>query len=544
MRRSPHNPQRYAQDDRALEAVPGQALPPRLRRVPANRGTPLNCRRLLDPLPPPPPEGTTIPVPPEIRPWVPDWLMPYQRSALKYGMHRSGFFMWHACGSGKTAASIYWALLDPGPIVVVTRASVTHQFADEFEHISTVRPLVLQGQSAAPIGLETRAVVLSWAVLKHWRVQLQRFLARGNGTVIFDEVHMAKSHKRTEKHVGADGRPEYRDLENISMSAAKVARAAKRRVGLTATPMRDRLADLWSQLDIVEPDCWGTNWDWVHRYCDARPGLYGGIDTSGTSNVDELNDRLREICHVVTQTEATANLPPKRRQVVYVKPGDQCRPSAFSQELKQAARAGTQALFEVKLAEAASRKRKWLVRYVCDKLEAKQKVVIFTGRKRDCDNLATGIEKEVAKRKLGSAIFAAHGGTPPDERRMLAKVYSKKAKNACLIGTTDAFGESLDGLQTTDCAIFAQLPWNHGRIEQAEGRFIRQGQDRPVLLVYTIAEGTVDEGMADKVLEKLEQVDSTVAELGVQSEAGATASVLEDEESEDELLAEILASTS
>lgn len=544
MRRATHNTQRFARRDAALDDVPGQMLPPRLARKAENQGTPLNCRRLMDPSPPPIPEGEAIPKPPEIRDWVPDWLMPYQRSALRYGMHRDGLNLWHACGSGKTAASIYWALLKPGPIVVVTRASVTRQFCDEIEYISTVRPMRLEGRNAEAIPLETRAVVLSWAVLKYWRRHLCRFLARGVGSVIFDEIHMAKAWKRTERHVNADGRPEYIDLDNVSMSAAKVARAAKRRIGLTATPFRDRLADLWSQLDIIEPDCWGTNWDWTHRYCDARPGVHGGMDTSGTSNTDELNDRLREVCHIVSQTEATANLPPKRRQVVYLRPEDQCRPSAYSQELKQAARAGTQALFEVKLAEAASRKRKWLVRYVCDRLEAGQKITILTGRKRDCDNLAAGIEKEVAQRKLGSAVFCAHGDTPPDERRMLAKVYGTRKRNAVLVGTTDALGESIDGLQSTDLAIFAQLPWNHGRIEQAEGRFIRQGQDRPVLLVYVIAEGTVDEGMADNVLVKLEQVDATVAELGVQSEAGATASVLEDEESEDALLAEILASTS
>jgi len=60
---------------------------------------------------------------------------------------------------------------------------------------------------------------------------------------------------------------------------------------------------------------------------------------------------------------------------------------------------------------------------------------------------------------------------------------------------------------------------------------------RPVLIMYTIAEGTVDEHVADLVLTKLENV----AEVLDDGEARGVASVLSGEDDEDEIVAGLLA---
>jgi len=88
--------------------------------------------------------------------------------------------------------------------------------------------------------------------------------------------------------------------------------------------------------------------------------------------------------------------------------------------------------------------------------------------------------------------------------------------------------------------LFAMIPYTHGQVEQAEGRFIRLGQDRPVLICYAIAEGTVDDHVADLLLTKLDAVDATVAQLGVQAEAGEYGEALAGIMSDDELEASLL----
>ena len=52
------------------------------------------------------------------------------------------------------------------------------------------------------------------------------------------------------------------------------------------------------------------------------------------------------------------------------------------------------------------------------------------------------------------------------------------------------------------------LPWTPGQVRQWEGRFCRMGQKRPVVIYYVVAEDTVDEHVADKLISKLPAVEA------------------------------------
>jgi ribosomal silencing factor RsfS len=62
-------------------------------------------------------------------------------------------------------------------------------------------------------------------------------------------------------------------------------------------------------------------------------------------------------------------------------------------------------------------------------------------------------------------------------------------------------------MQDTDAALFVMLPYTPGQIRQWEGRFCRLGQKRPVTIYYVIAEGSVDEHVADILIRKLPAVE-------------------------------------
>jgi len=503
---------RYGTEFRETSQVPGQLLPRGLRRY--NQGTPHNCRGLLRKKPPAPKvcEPKDIPIPPGIKAWVPEFLTPYQREGIAFGLSRPDVNLWWSPGAGKTLGSIYLSLCRGGPILVVTNANVRNQFARAFEEFTDgIRSVVLEGQTPKDIPAGTRVVVISWEILCYWRRPLIAFLSFGSGTIILDEVHKAKAWRRVEKVYDPERRATrwVEKKTSRSAAAAAIAKHAAYRIALTATPFRNTLMDLWSQLDILEPMCWGTSKDYAYRYCDAKDGKHGGLDTTGQSNTEELNTRLREVCHIVGRDRAMANLPPKRRQVSFVNPEQQVRPPSIKAELKAAARRGKNAVLEVRLAEAAARKRNWVKGVVLDRLEAKQKVVIFTGRRKDAERLHEALAGRASK--LGAEVWMGHGEHSPKDREEMARQYGAAKESALLIGTIDAFGESIDGLQTTDFALFAMIPYTHGQVEQAEGRFIRLGQDRPVLICYAIAEGTVDDHVADLLLTKLDAVDATVA---------------------------------
>jgi len=462
-----------------------------------------------------------------------EWLTDYQKRGLVFAAQRPGTLFFWPGGAGKTAGAALWL---QGRTVVVTRAPTKWQWKSELQRLTTLKVTTLSGQTADSLALVGwDVVVLNWEILPHWRDVL---CAWAPESVVWDEIHRAKNWKRTEKILieRADGELEtrYQPLGNVSSSAAALARACRRRLGLSATPIRDRLSDLWSQLDILEPDCWGSNWDFVHRYCGARPGDYGGIDTSGRSNVPELKARLQMVIHTVKREELERSLPPKRRQIAYLEAEDQCVPArGFKGALKRAAKNGPSAIFEVKLEEASSRKREWVVATVCAALESNQKVVIFSGRKADCDRLG----KEVTKKTKLDDIRVAHGDHSTAEREEVRVWYKDHPGPCCLIGTHDAWGEAVDGLQHTDLALFSMLPWTPGQIIQSEARFSRKGQTRPVLIMYVVAAGTADERVSDLLQGKLQDVTLTLED----PETANVASALSGEDDEEAIVSAILA---
>ena len=339
----------------------------------------------------------------EIREFVLDgFLTEYQKHAVQQMGHMVGAHFWHSTGAGKTLTAILWSLLRPGPIVIVTRAASRLQQGREVERFTNLRPFVVRpvtrkSQKTLDQYLEEidhrPVVIIGWESLVS---NVDRLIALDPATVVFDESHRGKNPKRwqaipipecpsedpreqadfysaqereaksrggfipgeDDANRGPDlGRVMIVPTQNMTSAAASLSRAANRVCATTATPIKDRVRDLWAQLDLVEPMSWGSSTSWMHRYADAKPNPFGGLDTRGSSNLDELADRLENITHRIDYMDTHRHLPPKRRQSVYIAPEDQCRPSAgFPKELKAAAKRGAGAVLEVRIAQAASKK--------------------------------------------------------------------------------------------------------------------------------------------------------------------------------------------
>lgn len=431
--------------------------------------------------------------------------MDHQRTILRKAVCREGFHAWSPPGSGKTLCGIVWlaAQRGPGIKVVITKAAARGTWREEIRKYSTFEPVMLMGHGKDASRLlvqdPNKIYITAWETLIHWKDALTRNLRVQS--LVMDEIHWAKNHKRSRSIVMTSGKTRWEPLPNAAAAAHAVAGVASNRLGLTATPIPNRPRDLWAQLDLVEPWQWGTYHNFGVRYCAGFQDTYGW-KYNGLSNPDELQERLRWSKHKTSQGAINACLPPKRRQVVYLDQSEQNRPAAFKQDIRRASRTNDrESLFEVMLQEAASRKRKYIVDRVVDAVGCKQKVVVFTGRRSDCEKLG----KEIAKKIDDCPVWCAHGGTSTEGRDQIRQEYMKATSGAVLVGTGDSWGESVN-LQDTDLALFVMLPWTPRAISQWEGRFARLGQKRPVLITYVIAEGTVDEHVAELLVDKLPAV--------------------------------------
>lgn len=443
----------------------------------------------------------------EIQPWVYDYANAYQRDGITRAIGLRSHHLWWPGGAGKTLAAILWALYEVGPVVVVTKAATRLQYASEIARFTRLRACVLQPRMReTPADYLRRCVergdrpvfVLGWQGLPTYADMLADLCP---GAVVLDEAHTGKSSKRRKATMEADGTWSYADLDNIVSAAARLARRSHRRLATTATPIKDRRRDLWGQLDLVQPGEWGGFMAWAKRYCAAKPGSFGGWDTTGTSNDEELVGRLSFVAHRVSYAQTHRELPAKRRQSRYLGPDEQNAASGgWDAEIKRAAGRGASALLEVRLAESASRKRRAVVDMIEEQTgSGPSKVVVFTGRHKDCDALGVAVKKACP----ALDVFVAHGGnTTPETREAVRTAYMNHAGPCVLIGTGDAWGTGYN-LHDTDLAIFAMLPWTGGDLHQWEQRFARLGQKRPVLISYVICEGSVDEQIADRLISKV-----------------------------------------
>lgn len=475
---------------------------------------------------------------PEIHPWVWPFLTPYQRVGISFAVGRRNAHLWWSCGAGKTVAAIIWSLAEAGTIVVVTRASARRQWANEVRRFSTVAPFVVQPPSQQKVGTEdltdywkrtTRAgarafLIVGWPSLRDDELY-KALMALPSFSVVFDELHIAKDHRRWDADPRTDGSVGFVRRSSVAARAGFLAPKASRRLGLTATPMPDRVRDLWAQFDTIEPGCAGKYWDWAKKFCGAYEGQYGW-DDKGSSNLKELQTFANQRSHVVRSEEVYKLLPPIRRMTTYLSASELRKADAeANKEVKRLAKAagggtGTEdtdaakSLLEARLMQAAARKSKHVVDAVVELMQGGQKVLVFTGRRRDVDNLRAkilkGLERTMpATKGVPWKLWAAHGETPPEDRETIREDYMAAPGPACIVGTGAAWGESLN-LHDTDRLIVVLLPWTWGQIRQWEGRVRRLGMTRPCIIEYLVAEGTVDERISGVVLDKLAAVEAVL----------------------------------
>lgn len=475
----------------------------------------------------------------------PDFLTPYQARGLAATLawpETSGMLHW-AAGSGKTLAAIMWGLCGPGRIIVVTKAAVKYQWAGEVRKFTRLDPFILEGETPKTLPLDAPILILNYDILP---AQLEPLTAwcrnfQVKPSLILDESQYVQSHKRWSATVDTteveeipgvdppadpttfmadpDADPEplpepkvtFSLKDNIAVAGMLLSRACGRRLATTATPIRDRVRNFWGQLDLVHPGEWGPYWNWARRYANATEGTFGGMNDAGYSNLAELKERLKSGTHRVKHEEANALLPPKRRIVSYIPIAQQVRAAGASAEIRAAMKAGNPTLIrECLLMEAAGRKRRWLIDRARMVLEDGQKLVIFTGRRRDCDDLLEAL-------KLAAPLVTGgHGGHSAKEREAARVAYMAHPGPALLIGTTDAWGEGLN-LQDTDRLIQAMLPYTPGAVIQAEGRVCRLGQTRDVIIEYGVAEGTIDERVSEILLTKLPALEKVIDQDEIKS---------------------------
>lgn len=340
--------------------------------------------------------------------------------------------------------------------------------------------------------------------------QLRPELTLGWDVLIADESHRGKS--------------KFADVTNV----LHVLRGANRKSPAwisTGTLVRDRIRDAWGQLWFVDMDAWSNFYGFVRRHCDAHINRWGGLDTAGASNLEELRSRIKERYSILTKAEISTYLPQITREVAPIDVSGARRPRQYYVEKD----------FEDQLADAADLKFAAVVEEVFEEAQAGGKVVVVGNRRAWVSRFAGAMYDAFATSRLlrqSGLLLQATGEIPTSERQDIARRFLGHVGPAVFVATMDSISESID-LQDTDLLIFAALPFTPGQVVQMEGRVSRLGGSRPVRVRFLVAGGTIDEAIEERLLSKLDAVRST----GTLTEAQTLGSAVDEDEVKEGLLA-------
>jgi superfamily II DNA or RNA helicase len=466
-------------------------------------------------------------------------LLPHQYACIAAASDRVSLHIWAPTGSGKKIIGAAWLCLNRRPCsVVVTRASDVPGWLHAIKKFAGLEAVALRGldpekgagrDAVGAFHAGAAVAVTAWETLhpgergeffNGWAGWLVRNLS--SIRLILDEAHYAKNPSRWNRTVDPDGIIQWLPKENRSAATMLLSRHAVFRMLMSATPVANKLHDLWAQLDLGEPGCYGTSSDFGMAYCAAEHNGYGW-EYKGRSNTGELKARLGWSAKAVKRAEYAAHLPAVRYETITIPPEEQNRLDSVPQELRAALRSGDdERIGEALVMEAAIRKTSVTIRQVERSLSVGHKVVVFTGRRREVGRIG----EAVGSARPGVQVWTTSGEDSPEARDKIRQAYMAHPGPCCLIATGHSMGESVD-IQDTDHAILAMLPWTPLHLIQWIGRFVRLGGKRKCLVTFLIAAGTYDEEMRLALLDKLEDIQASIEDADALTYADALAKKLD-----------------
>jgi len=310
---------------------------------------------------------------------------------------------------------------------------------------------------------------------------------------------------------------------------------------LTGTPLENRLEDLYSLMQVVDPKILGPLWRYMVDFhvTDERGKVLGYRNLSVLRKrlapvmlrrdrsivSDQLPERILQQLDVpmtAKQREIHDDAMAKAGQLATIAkrrpltPTEQNRLIAALQQARMACNAAGLVDKETKgspkLDELAD-----LLDEIC--IQSGLKAVVFS-----CWELMTQmVEKRL--RKMGLGYVRLHGGVPTAKRGELIDHFRDDDAVQVFL-STDAGGVGLN-LQSGSALINMDVPWNPAVLEQRNARIHRLGQQRSVQIITLVAASSYEEQVLSLVNTKQHLFDNVVKEDATEDVVGVSKKMLE-----------------
>jgi hypothetical protein len=318
-------------------------------------------------------------------------------------------------------------------------------------------------------------------------------------------------------------------IKNSLSQASKAARrlTAGHRVALTGTPVENRLAELWSVMDFVNPGMLGTPEQFRARFsipverhgmagpaqrlrAIIRPYVLRRLKTDPVI-IDDLPEKIemRQYCKLTTeQASLYQSVVDDMLDRIENSEGIERRGNVLAAmaKLKQACNHPALLLHD---RSAIGRRSGKVIR-----LEEILEEILAAGDKVICFSQYTeflGLLLPHLSARFGTDIAYLHGGTPKDRRDELVTAFQSEGGPPIFLLSLKAGGTGLT-LTAASHVIHLDRWWNPAVENQATDRAFRIGQRRNVEVHKLICTGTLEERIDEMIEEKKALADLVVAD--------------------------------
>lgn len=411
-------------------------------------------------------------------------LKPFQEEGVRFLTETRNALLADDMGLGKTVQVVAaMNRLGCSSVVVICPAQVKIHWARTIKRWAD-KPLsvfIVEG-GKAQIPHNANVIVVNYELLLRARIYKQ-LVARGENygydAVVMDEAHFLKNinAQRTKKVLGK----------------GSFLRHSKRKWALTGTPVLNRPVELYPLAYTLAPQCiepYLSYKAFTERYCAARfDPIMRELNVKGASHVAELASRIEPFMLRRKLEDVESQLPSVVETVVDV--AGLTLAGLDSLPMSSARR------------ELALAKIPFSLSYIRDTVEQVGKVVVFAHHRDVIQSLQSGLSD------LGAVV--CYGGMDPNQKQRSIDGFVNSPSTQVFIAQTVAGGTGIDGLQgVCNYAIFIELDWSPGIMDQAVARLRRIGQQNTVFVHYLSAPGTMDEDMEQLLRHKRDVISRLI----------------------------------
>jgi non-specific serine/threonine protein kinase len=320
------------------------------------------------------------------------------------------------------------------------------------------------------------------------------------------------------------------EAQAIKNPGARQTRAVKAleskwRLALTGTPVENRLGDLWSIFDFLNPGLLGSA-KAFNGFCKSMAaGKHGGYGRLRRLVQPYVLRRLKTdksvIADLPDKTEVNAYCLLSRRQAaLYQQSVNEMKKAIV--ELEGIERRGVVLAFLMRFKQICNHPSQWLgdgayepedsgklarLRELCESIAGRQdKLLVFTQFREMTEPLA-GFLAGV----FGRSGLVLHGGTPVKKRQELVESFQGNDRVPFMVLSLKAGGTGLN-LTAASHVIHFDRWWNPAVENQATDRAYRIGQKKNVLVHKFVCRGTVEERIAELIAGKQELAGEILSE--------------------------------